>query len=97
MDKPGLDKPTNWKEYLGNRLVSKLDDNNLTPPSDPYTRTDYRLVMKDRGKFVCVPNDQGMHGDCFDADKLAGHALTASSSNRTIVPIMTMASGANPS
>ncbi len=30
VDKPGLDKPTNWKEYLGNQLVAKLDDNNLT-------------------------------------------------------------------
>jgi len=79
VDKPGLDKPTNWKEYLGNQLVAKLDDNNLTLPPDEYTRTDYRLVMKDRGKFVCEPNDQGMHGDCFDADKLAGHALTARS------------------
>jgi len=85
VDKPGLDKPTNWKEYLGNQLIAKLDDNNLTLPSDPYTRADYRLVMKDRGKFVCEPNDQGMHGDCFDADKLAGYALTASSSQRTII------------
>jgi hypothetical protein len=42
--------------------------------------------MKDRGKFVCEPNEAGMHGDCFDADKLAGHALTASSNKRTIVP-----------
>jgi len=24
VDKPGLDKPTNWKEYLGNQLVAKL-------------------------------------------------------------------------
>jgi hypothetical protein len=79
VDKPGLEKPTNWKEYLGNQLVAKLDDNNLTLPPDEYTRTDYRLVMKDRGKFVCEPNDQGMHGDCFDADKLAGHALTSRS------------------
>ncbi len=86
VDKPGLDKPTNWKEYLGNQLVSKLDDNNLTLPPDEYTRTDYRLVMKDRGKFVCEPNEQGMHGDCFDADKLAGHALSAISSRRTIFP-----------
>ena len=85
VDKPGLDKPTNWKEYLGNQLVAKLDDNNLTLPPDEYTRTDYRLVMKDRGKFVCEPNDQGMHGDCFDADKLAGHALSAISNRRTIV------------
>ena len=82
VDRPGLDKPTNWKEFLGNQLVAKLDDNNLTLPPDEYTKTDYRLVMKDRGKFVCEPNDQGMHGDCFDADKLAGHALSARSSTQ---------------
>jgi hypothetical protein len=85
VDKPSLDKPTNWKEYLGNQLIAKLDDNNLTLPSDEYTRVDYRLVMKDRGRIVCEPNAEGMHGDCFDADKLAGHALTAASSRRTIV------------
>jgi hypothetical protein len=85
VDKPSLEKPTNWKEYLGHQLVAKLDDNNLTLPPDDYTRTDYRLVMKDRGRFVCEPNDQGMHGDCFDADKLAGHALSAISSRRTVV------------
>gem|GEM_PF-935717 len=84
VDKPGLAKPTDWKEYLGNQLVAKLDDNNLTLPPDEYTRTDYRLVMKDRGKFVCEPNDQGMHGDCFDADKLAGHALTTRSSRLSV-------------
>ncbi|HSY43076.1 MAG TPA: hypothetical protein VK811_04145, partial [Candidatus Acidoferrum sp.] len=85
VDKPSLDKPTNWKEYLGNQLIAKLDDNNLTLPSDEYTRVDYRLVMKDRGRIVCEPNDQGMHGDCFDADKLAAHALTAASTRRTVV------------
>jgi hypothetical protein len=85
VDKPGLEKPTNWKEFLGNQLIAKLDDNLLTLPPDEYTRTDYRLVMKDRGRLVCEPNDQGMHGDCFDADKLAGHALTAMNHRRTIV------------
>ena len=89
VDKPGLDKPTNWKEFLGHQLIAKLNDNNLTLPPDDYTRVDYRLVMKDRGKFVCEPNDQGMHGDCFDADKLAGHALSDVSSRRTIVAKMT--------
>ena len=89
VNKPALDKPTNWKEYLGNQLVAKLNDNNLTLPPDEYTRTDYRLVMKDRGRFVCEPNDQGMHGDCFDADKLAGHALTDANSRRTVVAQMT--------
>lgn len=75
-DKPGLDKPTNYKEFLGDQLVAKLDDNNLTLPADTYTRMDYRLVMKDRGKFVCDPNNEGMHGDTFDGDKLALHALS---------------------
>jgi hypothetical protein len=96
VQKPGLDKPTNWKEYLGNQLVAKLDDNNLTLPADDYTRADYRLVMKDRGRFTCEPNDQGMHGDCFDADKLAGHALTQISSKRTIVAPMGPAPIWNP-
>jgi len=79
----------NWKEYLGNQLISRLDDNNLTLPPDDYTRMDYRLVMKDRGKFVCEPNEQGMHGDCFDADKLAGHALTEGSAGRYPAPPIT--------
>lgn len=86
VDKPGLDKPTNWKEYSGDRLVEKLDDNNLTLPGDTYTREDYRLVMKDRGKFVCEPNERGMHGDTFDGDKLGGVALTEHRSSRTTVP-----------
>ena len=76
VEKPGLDKPTNWKEFLGAQLVACLDDNNLTLPGDAYTRMDYRLVMRDRGRFVCEPNDQGMHGDTFDGDKLMLHALT---------------------
>jgi hypothetical protein len=88
VDKPGLDKPTNYKELLGDMLVGKLDDNNLTLPADRYTRTDYRLVMKDRGKFVCEPNDEGMHGDTFDGDKLGGYALSCSGAGRTIVPAM---------
>ena len=85
LDKPGLDKPTNYKEYLGERLVAKLDDNNLTLPPDAYTRTDYRLVMKDRGKFVCEPNDQGMHGDTFDGDKLGLHALAEKNNLTTAI------------
>jgi len=85
VDRPGLDKPTNYKEWLGDALVEKLNDNNLTLPGDAYTRQDYRLVMKDRGKFVCEPNENGMHGDTFDGDKLAGYAL-GGGRGRTIVP-----------
>lgn len=95
VDKAGLDKSTNYKEYLGDQLVEKLDDNNLTLPADAYTREDYRLVMKDRGKFVCEPNDKGMHGDTFDGDKLGLYALKGSF-NRTIVPPMALAQDKNP-
>lgn len=76
VEKPGLEKAINWKEYLGARYVAALDDNHLTLPSGEYTRADHRLVKKDRGKFVCEPDDQGRHGDTFDAGKLAQHALT---------------------
>lgn len=85
VDRPGLDKPTNYKEWLGDTLVEKLNDNNLTLPPDQYTFRDYRLVMKDRGRFVCEPNENGMHGDTFDSDKLGGYALRGGS-GKTIVP-----------
>ena len=85
VDKPGLDKPTNYKEWLGDALVNKLNDNNLTLPPDTYTRQDYRLVMKDRGRFVCEPNENGMHGDTFDGDKLGLYALHGGS-GKTVVP-----------
>lgn len=75
--KPGLDKPTNWKEYLGDQYVAKLDDNHLTLPPETYVRQDHRLVLKDRGRFVCEPDDEGRHGDTFDAGKLGLHAVTA--------------------
>lgn len=76
VDKPGLQKPTNWKQYSGEQYVAKLDDNHLTLPPEAYLRQDHRLVLKDRGKFVCEPDDQGRHGDTFDGNKLGLVALT---------------------
>lgn len=84
--KPGLDKPTNWKEFLGDQYVAKLDDNHLTLPPERYIYSDHRLVMKDRGKFVCEPNEQGMHGDSFDGAKLALHALTFRGGDAKVLP-----------
>jgi hypothetical protein len=75
VDKPGLEKPTNWKEYLGDQYVGVLDDNHLTLPPEAYLRIDHRLVLKDRGRFVCEPDEDGRHGDTFDAGKLGLHAL----------------------
>ncbi|MGA2662468.1 MAG: hypothetical protein ABSH34_33730 [Verrucomicrobiota bacterium] len=76
LHKPGLDKPTNWKEFLGDQYLALLHDNRLTLPPDDYVRADHRLVLKDRGRFVCEPDSLGRHGDTFDAAKLALHALT---------------------
>jgi hypothetical protein len=75
--KPGLEKPTNWKEYLGEQYCAKLNDNRVTLPPDEYVRLDHRLVLRDRGRFVCEPDDEGRHGDTFDAVKLALHALNS--------------------
>lgn len=74
-ESPGLEKPINWKEYLGDQYVAKLEDNHLTLPPERYIFQDHRLVQKDRGKFVCEPDDQGRHGDTFDAAKLGVHAV----------------------
>lgn len=87
--KPGLDKPTNWKEYLGDQYVAKLDDNHLTLPPERYVYQDHRLVMKDRGKFVCEPNEQGMHGDTFDGNKLSLHALVHRGGDAKAIPATT--------
>jgi hypothetical protein len=74
-EKPGLDKPTRWKEYLGEQYVALMEDNHLTLPPEAYVRADHRLVIKDRGRFVCEPDSQGRHGDTFDAAKLSVYAL----------------------
>jgi hypothetical protein len=76
VEKPGLEAPTNFKEFLGSQYVDCLDDNHLTLPPESWFRADHRLVMKDRGRFVCEPDADGHHGDTFDAGKLALHALT---------------------
>lgn len=75
VEKPGLEKPTNWKEYLGDQYIGILEDNHLTLPGSAYVRIDHRLVKKDRGRFVCKPSPEGMHGDTFDGGKLGVHAL----------------------
>lgn len=75
VDKRGLEAPTNWKEYLGGQYVSVLDDNHLTLPPEAYLRIDHRLVRKEKGRFVCEPDEDGRHGDTFDAGKLGLHAL----------------------
>ncbi len=77
--------PQSMKQFLGSRLVEVIDDNHLALPAERYVREDYRLVRKERGAFTCEPDAQGRHGDTFDSDKLALHAL-GSERGRTILP-----------
>jgi hypothetical protein len=83
-----LEEAMNWKEYLGEQYVGVLEDNHLTLPPEAYVRIDHRLVRKDRGRFVCEPDEDGRHGDTFDAGKLALHALQRGGANfvRTVTP-----------
>ena len=90
VEKPGLQKPTNWKEYLGDQYVAELEDNHLTLPPSAYVRIDHRLVKKDRGMFVCAPTSDGCHGDTFDAGKLGVHAVTSKTAGITSVEGISM-------
>lgn len=74
-----IERPTGetmtMKQYLGSLLVGVIDDNHLTLPPDRYVREDFRLVKKEKGDFVCEPDENGRHGDTFDSTKLGKRAL----------------------
>jgi hypothetical protein len=72
---PGQPEPITMKQYLGGMLVAELDDNHLWLPPERYIREDWRMVKKEKGQFVCIPDADGRHGDTFDGAKLARHAL----------------------
>lgn len=70
-------EPITRKALLGNQLVADLDDNRGTLPPEKYIKDDFRRVKRDRGSFICEPGPNGEHGDTFDSDKLALHALNS--------------------
>jgi len=73
---PGYQQPINMKTCLGDLYSAHFNDNHYTAPPGPYYKTDHRLVIKDRGAYLCDPSPDGMHGDTFDSAKLAHWALT---------------------
>lgn len=84
-DKPGLQKPTNYKQFTSEQYVGVLEDNHLTLPPEAYLRADHRLVLKDRGRFVCEPDVEGRHGDTFDANRLGLFALKYRGGNAVVL------------
>ena len=91
---PGYIDPTNYKTWLGDLYSTAINENTIALPSDNYIKKDHRLVMKDRGQYLCTPDADGAHGDTFDSGKLALYALTSSQGAlTTMAGIMT---GQNP-
>jgi hypothetical protein len=75
IERPGQPEPITMKQYTGGLLVGEIDDNHMLLPPERYVREDFRLVKKEKGDFVCEPDENGRHGDTFDAVKLANYAL----------------------
>jgi hypothetical protein len=63
------------KSYLGNLAVNIIEDGFSMLPNEPYVKTDFRLVNRDRGSFVTEVDNEGRHGDGFDAYKLSLDAI----------------------
>lgn len=62
----------NYKTWLGDIEANIVNDGRIALPSDQYIKDDYRMVMKDGGRFVCIPDaGTGAHGDTFDSGKIA--------------------------
>lgn len=64
-----------FKQYLGNLLVNTIEDGYVALPKENWIQRDFRSVVRDRGTFEAEVDDEGRHGDCFDAVKLSLHAL----------------------
>lgn len=65
----------NHKTYLGDLYAARVNDGRVVMAADEYLKTDHRMTMKDGGRYVCVPDSDGKHGDTFDSGKLAEFAL----------------------
>lgn len=79
VDLPGYDTPVSKKTWLGDRYVSRFNDNRIAAPPERYYREDHRLPKKINGLYVCEPQSDGKHGDTFDSGKIASAMLRSSS------------------
>jgi hypothetical protein len=64
-----------YKVYLGNLLCNTIEDGYMALPKETWIQRDFRSVVRDRGTFEAEVDDDGRHGDCFDAVKLSLHAM----------------------
>lgn len=71
---PGYRSAINYKTFEGDLYATAINDGSVAVPADKYIKEDHRMVIKDGGRYVCVPDADGKHGDTFDSGK---HALLA--------------------
>jgi hypothetical protein len=73
----GYTEAINYKTYLGDIYSTAVNENRYALPPDEYIKVDQRMPMKDAGRYVCDPDNDGRHGDTFDSGKLAEWALVS--------------------
>ena len=77
------DGNVNYKTYLCDIYATRINDGRVLMAADEYLKSDRRMVMKDAGRVVCVPDPTtGAHGDTFDSGKIAefmqfGHGISS--------------------
>ncbi len=72
----GQNEAITTKALLGHEFLNAVDAGLVALPPERYLRDDFRLVKRCRGSFANEVSAQGMHGDTFDACKLAYRAVT---------------------
>lgn len=72
----GYDSPVNYKTHLGDIYAAAINDGRYNLPAAEYLKADHRMVTKDAGRYLCVADADGRHGDTFDSGKEAEWALT---------------------
>jgi hypothetical protein len=66
----------NYKTWLCDLYSARINDGRVATAPDEYLKSDHRLVMKDAGRVICVPDPTtGAHGDTFDSGKIAEFML----------------------
>jgi hypothetical protein len=74
----GYEHAINFKTWLGDMYSQAVNENRYTLPSNTYFKDDHRLPVKDQGRYQCIPEPDGKHGDTFDSGKNAEYALMSS-------------------
>ena len=63
------------KTFLGNIAVASIEDRTCALPPNKEVKNDFRLVQRSKGGFNNLLDNQGNHGDTFDAWKQSINAF----------------------